>query len=251
MNKIDLLIIYLACGSPFGVFYFLQNRQYRSNRLFWLKTAFTFVMWLPFAVRLLWNKISFNQLQFVFINNEKVIYSIQKKIEAILIGADVQITIYDLREIFERYVGLTLAAGDEFINSKNPKNEFFRISNHSNNDLATVCYERRNRKRLLFHQTLARQDFLRLITDLSYFESEKKELGILAVKFAAALNDRKAQEILEIIFLENSQTNKQFAVKTLEKDLWKPERHKPLTVINPISTRLQTTAAATNSRSKD
>ncbi|MGI8640954.1 MAG: hypothetical protein ACR2MG_13540 [Pyrinomonadaceae bacterium] len=250
MNQTDLLIIYLACGAPFGVYYFLQNRRRKNTSLFWLETIFTFVVWLPFAVRLFRKKVTFNRSQSLLINKEKNLYSIQKQIEIILLETNLQISIYNFREIFERYIGLTLANSGENKNIIEAEKEIFRVSKNSNIELAAICYHRRNRKRLSFHHTLARQDFLNIIAKLAEFTSAQNRLGSLAIEFVITLKDTEARKTLEIMFAETSQTDKQFAVKNLEKDLWKPERHKPLP-INPISTQLQTMNATTRLRKID
>ena len=208
-------------------------------------------MWLPFAVRLLLNKVSTDQSHYLETKKEKSLYSIQKQIEAISLEMNLPISIYELREIFERYVGLTLVNADKNGAKTKLNKDFFQISDHADAGLAARCYERRNRKRLSFHHTLARQDFLNLIGKMSSSGVKQAELGDLAVEFAAVLNDSELRVALEAIFAENSQTAHQFPVTNLEKDLWKPEIHKPLPVINPISTRLQTMTAVTNSHSKD
>ncbi len=162
MNQIDLIIIYLACGAPFAVYYFLQNRRLRYTKLFWIKTTFAFILWLPLAAQLFWNKFSFFHSQFFLVNKEKSISSLQKQIEAILIESDSQISIYNFREVFERYAGLTKANSDKNNKISDSEKEVFRISENANIELAAICQHRRNRKKLFFHHTLARQDFLRL-----------------------------------------------------------------------------------------
>ena len=259
MNQSDLTIIYLACGAPFGVYYFLQNRRLKQKKIFWTYTTFAFILWFPFAVYLLWNKLSVDRSQLLTVNEERSIFSIKKQIEAILPHTNSQISIYNLRETFERYVGLTRAIYAENNKSTDAEKEIFRISVNSNVELAATCQHRRNRKRLFFHQTLARQDFLQTIAELSELNSNKKKLGKLSLEFVKLLKDFEAQEKLEKIFTNasqfeekfanNSQTNKNSAVKYLEKDLWNSEIQKPPPV-NPISTRLQT-MSATNSPGKD
>jgi hypothetical protein len=250
MNQTDLIIIYLACGAPFGVYYFLQNRRQKQTTLFWLKTTLAFILWLPLAARLFWNKFSFERSQFLTVNKEKSIFSIQKQIEAILLETDSLISIYNFREVFERYAGLTAANFDRSDNITDAEKEIFRISKNSDIELAAICQYRRNRKKLFFHHTLARQDFLNIIAKLSELSSDKKKLGNLSVEFVKLLNDIEAENALEKIFTTASQTDKDFAVKHLEKDLWNPEIQKPLP-INPIPTRFQTMSATTNLRSKD
>lgn len=250
MNLTDFLIIYLACGAPFGVYYFLQNRRRKQSNLFWIKTIFAFVLWLPFALQLLFEKFNSDHSQFLAISKERSIFSTQKRIEAILLETDSRISIYNFREIFERYIGLTLGIRNENDKPGDAEKEIFRISKNFNIELAAICQHRRNRKRLFFHHTLARQDFLSIIAKMSESISDKKNIGNLSVEFVKLLNDSEAENALEKIFASVSQTAKDSAVKYLEKDLWNPERQKPLP-INPISTRFQTMTATTNLRSKD
>jgi hypothetical protein len=47
MNLIDFFIIYLACGAPFGVYYFLQHRGGLDSRLLWLKRCSTLFFGCP------------------------------------------------------------------------------------------------------------------------------------------------------------------------------------------------------------
>ncbi len=67
---------------------------------------------------------------------------------------------------------------------------------------------------------------------MSELSSDKKKLGNLSFEFVKLLNDIEADNALEKIFTTASQTDKDFAVKHLEKDLWNPEIQKPLP-INP------------------
>ncbi|MEO6588731.1 MAG: hypothetical protein ABIP06_05335, partial [Pyrinomonadaceae bacterium] len=50
MNLFDAIIIYLACGAPFGVYYFVNHRLL-NNRVFF-KTVLILLCWLPFAILL-------------------------------------------------------------------------------------------------------------------------------------------------------------------------------------------------------
>ena len=52
MNWNDLIIIYLACGAPFAVYYYLQNRNLNEKNYLYLKTLFRFLVWIPDAFRL-------------------------------------------------------------------------------------------------------------------------------------------------------------------------------------------------------
>lgn len=252
MNQTDFAIIYLACGAPFGVYFFLQNRRSEKVYLLWIRTILTFVVWLPFAILLLLKKFRLDKKQFFSVNDEKRIFSIQKQIEEILVEKDSQISIYSFREIFERYIGLTAANYDQN-NVTGAEKEIFRISGSSNTELAAICYYRRNRKRLSFHHTLARQDFLKFTAQLFEMSSDQKKFAKLSIEFVKLLNDSEAENKLGELFRNDSQTEKGFAVNPLEKDVWNPETHKPLPInpISPISTQLQTMSLTTNLRAKD
>ncbi len=250
MNFTDILIIYLACGAPFGVYYFLQNRRKKDFSLFWIKTFFNFAFWLPFALGFfLENKIRQN-FYYLNPNNEKKIFLIQKQIESILHESKLKVSIYDYREIFDRYLGLTISKRGEAKKTADTEKEIFRITGHKQVELAAICLQRRNQKRLFYHHTLARQDFLQFIAKLFKVSSGKIKLGNLSVEFVKLLDDTEAQTALEKLFAENSQTDKQSVVKHLEKDLWNPNKHAPLSV-NPISTHLPSMTTTANLPVKD
>lgn len=251
MNLTDYLIIYLACGAPFSVYYFLQNRTKSVSSKLWLNTLITFAFWIPIAARLLReNKIFSNSVSAEAIQ-EKKLNLIQKQLEKCLQESSLKISIYEFRETIDRYIGLTLANQIHGEKISVAEKEIFRISENENVELAAICLSRRNQKRLSFHQTGAQQDFLHIINKLSEFSERKEIIGNLAVGFVKTLNDLEAKNQLEKMFMETSQTDKYFAVKQLEKDLWNTEIHKPLPT-NPISTRFRTMTATTNSlRGKD
>lgn len=244
MNLTDYLIIYLACGAPFGVYYFLQNRTKSDSSKLWLNTLITFAFWIPIAFRLLReNKILNKSVNLKFdvaltldAIQEKKLNLIQKQFENFLPESSLKISIYEFRETIDRYIGLTLANQSHSKKASITDKEFFRISENKNIELAAICLYRRNQKRLSFHHIQARQDFLHFINELSEFSEHKKIVSNLAVEFVKILNDLEANTLLEKMFMKSSQTDKYFVVKQLEKDLWNTEIHKPLP-INQISTR--------------
>lgn len=258
MNLTDFLIIYLACGAPFGVYYFLQNRTKAISSKLWLNTFITFAFWIPIAFRLLReNKFlnksvtaKFDTEQGLDATQEKKLNLIQKQLEQILQESSLKISIYEFRETIDRYIGLTLANQSHSRKASIAEKEFFRISENENVELAAICLSRHNQKRLFFHHIQARQDFLHFINQLSEFSSDKKIVGNLAIEFVKILNDFEADTLLEKMFSSTSQTDKYFAVKQLEKAIWNTEIHKPLPT-NQISTRFQTMTATTNLRGKD
>jgi len=257
MNSIDLMVIYLACGAPFAVYFFLQNRKKLSQKRLWLETLLIFAFWLLFAFRFLMlnRKFGWKFTKSPIFGDSNLIkdrklFLFQKQFEEILIQSSLQISVFEFREIIERYIGLTLAKQNNGKETTKAETEIFRIINHKNTNLAAACLHRRNRKRLFFHQTLAGQDFLNIIAKLSEFNSLRKRLGNLSIEFVTLLNDLDALAALENLFGENLQIDEKTSVNYLEKDLWNTEQQKPLQ-INPISTHLQNMTATTNLRVKD
>ncbi len=241
MNRIDFLIIYFSCGAPFAVYYFLQNKTGSKTVFFWLLNALVWTFWLPFALFLLFkNRRVLSNLDFLKTSadvseKERKIYQSQKRIEKILLESELEISIFDFRETAERYAGLTMAAQNE--PDKDWGKELFRAANIEKQELGKICLQRRNRKRLVFHQTEARQDFLQIIKQLTDSISDMETLERSSLEMIGLLNDSAARETLEKMFAENMQTGKVQNVEYSEKDLWNPQERKPLRT-ETISTRL-------------
>jgi hypothetical protein len=260
MNLYDFLIIYLSGGAPLGVYYFLLNRKTPHFKHLWLKTFLTFTFWLPFAYRLLRKSSLMQSVSGVFFgrklvldaNIEKNIYPIQKQLEKVFLESNLKLSIYEVREIFERYAGLTLTCQFEHNNSQTARteNKIFEIAGHQNAELAAACLHRRNRNRLTFHQTEARRDFLNLLAELFDSDSDIEKLHETAIEFVTLLNDTEARNAIEKIFDLKTQTAEELNVKNTETAIWKSETQKPL-LPKPSSTRLKALTAATSLRGKD
>jgi len=256
MNSFDFLIIYLTCGAPLGVFYFLQNRKQQIGIRLWLKTFFTFVFWLPFGFRLLMknqtNKKFFGdgKLFSKMAKTENEIFLVQSQFEEALQKSTLQISIFEFRKVFERYVGLTIAQGGENLNITEAGKEVFRIGNNGNVEIGAVCLNRRNLKRLTFHQTQARQDFFQVISHLVTAASDRKEFVETVADFLRLINDTEAQSALEKISFDSLQNDKSFAVNRSENYLWNTEIRKSPTA-KSTRLQLQTLTARTNSSAKD
>jgi hypothetical protein len=260
MNLYDFIIIYLACGAPLGVYYFLQHRKTSDFKHLRLKSLLNFLFWMPFAFRLLRRNAIFTSLyNKVFAGNaasdaeiEKNIRSLQKRLERIYLPSRLKISIYEFREILERYIGLTRSGQIEnnFSQTARPESEIFRISGHKNSSLGAICLNRRNRKRLSFHQTEARRDFLALLDELFDSGSDSENLYRAAIEFVTALGDAEALDSIKRIFDLEPQSRHAASVKNAETEKWKAERQPPL-ITRPDSPRLKALAATMNLRGKD
>jgi hypothetical protein len=255
MNSFDWLIIYLTCGAPLGVFYFLQNRKSQIGLRLWLKTFFTFIFWLPFGFRLLENRVrkNFTAGKKVFSGTAKTdaeFFLIKKQFEEALQKSNLQISIFEFREVFERYVGLTIAKDCADGKITQTQKEFFLIGNTGAVEIGAICLNRRNLKRLTFHQTQARQDFFQIINQLAAHATDKITFVKFAADFFRLLNDTEAQFVLNKSLSGDLHNKKGFAINRSESYLWNTEIRKPLTA-NTTTLQLQTLTPPANSSIKD
>ncbi len=244
MNFYDFIIIYLACGAPVGVYYYLQNRRLYSKQL-WLKSILIFVFWIPFFVQLIqksrirsnFSKIASKSKINPNASNDRI-QILKREMEDILNESDLNISIYEFREVFERFAGLTLARKNNQSNPYKHEKEFYRVASFQNREISAGCLHRRNQKRLYFHQTEAEKDFLKVIAGISNAVENPAQMMALTLEFVGLLNNFGEQKTLIKIFDSKLQTNPIDSVKDLEKDLWMPETLKPQTA-KPRSMRLQ------------
>lgn len=244
MKFSDILIIYLACGAPFGVYFFLQHRTEQNSKNIFLKSAALAFVWIPYALRLLHDFITINFRQ----NNLKEsaadkLSELQKQISQALFDSDSGISVFEFREVIERYTGLTLAlnAVDEFPSES--EEEIFRVALRQNIKLGAECLRRRNRSRIELHQTIARKDFLQLISELSRTVKDIENLRNLTAEFVKTLGDTEAQNVLREIFDNALQSGNKNYVRHLENEIWTPKEHQ-LSSADKIPIRLQTLTAA-------
>lgn len=251
MNFFDLFIIYLACGAPFGVYYYLTQRN-GNNRTFF-KTVLISLFWLPFAFQLLRRYITKELPNSIlakkdFVRDEEIL-AVKKELEDIFIKNKFDISVFELREIFDRYVGLTETALNQ--NDSNETNsEFFEIAGNKNTRLASKCHQRRNRRLLFFHHTLAGQDFLQVISEfVSRFPADE-EIGKTALKLVGILNDEATKKNLKLLLKSKMQSREEIPVQKPEKDLWIHDLQQPPTA-KVIRISMNTAGARINSPLKD
>lgn len=258
MNLRDIFIIYLACGAPFGVYYYLQNRNRTETRLLWVKSLLRFVVWIPFAFRIvarnsfltnLYNN-SFAKTSETDLKIELEIEEIKKFFEQSLPDAAKVFSIFEFRETFDRYVGLSVEIRDDHKDVSAAETELFRITNHHNKKLGEICLNRRNRKRLTFHQKIARRDFFEICNKIFDNSSEPQKLIAKADRLAVLLDDFEARRMFENLSHETLQFHENQNVINPEREIWNSEKPKPQTDTK-ISTNLQALTTAANLSSKD
>lgn len=259
MNFTDFLIIYLACGAPLGVYYFFQNRKTLYQNHLWLNSFLTTTVWFPYAFRLLQDFVTGKLLTYKFTKiretdalRKNKLDAIEKEVSQILLAEHTGIALFDFRETFQRYSGLTIALQNavEFETAAENEKELFRIAGNENVELGAKCLRRRNLNRLKFHQNLARIDVIEMFGAINAETKESEKFRFLANSYFKLLNDVKAENALGEIFSFPPQTINDFAVRNLEKDLWKPKEDKPLPA-SQTPLNLQTMSAAATIRKRE
>lgn len=240
MNTVDLIIIYLTCGAPFGVYYFYQQRDF-SNKL--RRSVLVTLFWFPFAFKLLHSFVTkkFPKTKF---DEKSLTDSFEKKFAQILLEENVDVLLFDFRETFERYIGLTKAVSTE---ANAAEAEIFQITNHGNKKLATKLLNRRNRSRLITHQILARRDFLRLIEKIYSGVFKQEKVRTLTVDFVKLIKDEEALAELHRIFQNPTQSASESPVNDMESEVWNPIEPKQLpTPRKPLNFRTMSATAITS-----
>lgn len=231
MNLSDFLIIYLACGAPCGVYFFLQNRKKLSTGNLWLKSFLTVFVWIPYAFRLLHDFYTRRKLSRRLLQKsdfDKQLADAVKRLVALFQDSKSRISVFETREVVERYAGLTVAwkAADADVPDQKEK-EIFRISLRQNATLATICLHRRNRTRLSAHQNQARLDFLQIVAELKSSAPDRAELKKAVFDFVELIGDREARKPLANALLEEPQSPDRRRVSDSEKVLWKARKPQP------------------------
>jgi hypothetical protein len=231
MNIFDFFIIYLSCGAPFGVYHFFLNRKKLTSTSLYVKSFLTVFVWIPYAFILLNDFATKRTLANQFARkaqSDARLFEIQKLLLQLQADSKEKISVFEFREILERYAGLTECCSTFDDTPNAAEVEIYRISLRKNSHIAANCLHRRNRHRLEFHQTNAREDFLQLISKLKSSVSDTEKLQHLAIELAKAVNDPETVDSIDQIFRKTPQSSKVFNVSKVENDVWNPREHKSL-----------------------
>ncbi len=244
MNYTDLIIIYLAGGSPFGVYYFFNSNG--NKKLVWLKSVLIIFVWIPYAFQLLYSNVTskLNNSKLSDISNQQNtlrnnLAKLQRGFEDYLPTNKAEMSLFELREIIERYSELTTIQSELNGKPANHEKEIFRINGNNEIEISAICLNRRNHKRLLSHQTQAKSDFLKSLRILFNSTKDVKKLGEHSIEFVKLLNEDEALISVFELYKEFSQTLQESNVSNSEKDLWTTQEPKQSNT-KQISIRLQT-----------
>ncbi len=238
MNFLDFIIIYLTCGAPFAVEYFIKHRVSSTHTRCLIKASLILIFWLPYSLNILWqfikeqNKshINFDNDKDLNVLNENKIQDIQKKMESVSLKINGKYSLFEFRDLVNRYKGFMLETQVENKTPDAAEREIFTVSNSSSVDVSAICLHRRNRNRLFFHQRRAQKDFLAFLT--ATFRTSVHSNGVyfilLAFELTVLLKDFEMQKKLKQNFPDILPNNSDFVVKFLEYELWNTEIHEEL-----------------------
>lgn len=221
MNFYDFIIIYLACGAPFGVFYFVNHRNSESRVL--IRTFLITTFWIPFAFHLL-KKAAGTKSNHAVLSKQEIlrdeeISETKKNLERAFLRRNLTLSIFELREVFERYIGLTLAKENQE-SGVSENSPVFKAAGNQNFEIASKCHQRRNRKLLSFHQTLAERDFFNLISGFVSRFPHDESIENFSLKLANLLEDGKTEKELKNLFKNSRQSAENRRVLKTEKEKW-------------------------------
>lgn len=191
MSLFDLFIIYFAAGAPFGVYRATTlKRSVTANVV--LGLLFQIVLWPVFTIRMLVGDGKRSEA-----GNE--LDRLKSEIEHLAFTESSASAIFDFREVFARYTGLSQAANTEV--APGQVSDIFEVGKAENPQLATAILARRNREKLIFHQMTARNEFVDVVSGLAI---DQPEVIALATKVAVCVKDELAIEELAALTSHSS-----------------------------------------------
>jgi hypothetical protein len=195
MDLLDVLIIYLACGAPFGMYQMMARRPV-STRNAAAFAALHLALWPFFATSALLNRIGNAEASTQRLFDERI-DRIRAEMESIAFSNSPVSSVFEFREVFYRYAGLTDAAKS----ASDPvrHTSIAELNRSGSSEVAAACIARRNREKLQLHQTESRIDFVDAISLLLLETSRKPLLLSLAVRLAEHLQDRDAVDELNTL----------------------------------------------------
>ena len=187
MNFSETLIIYLACGAPFGVEY-LQRRTDRSI----LATAFgvlaRFILWPIAAGRMLYRLIARSSELLLDLPDaaDQRLSAIRTRFETMIHADQGPPRVFEFRDTFLRYTGLARSGSTE---PGTGVAEIFEVTGRDDVTLATMCLARKNASRLARHRELARDEFSNFIAGAAAAGRSPDDIVRLAFETADAVSD--------------------------------------------------------------
>jgi hypothetical protein len=204
MSIADVIVIYLAVGAPFAVYQYFQNRRSRKARRLFL-SVFALLFWPAVAaglvIRQLTNAYSDNHFvsdRHLDVSAEKA-NEIRKRLSTELVGTLPELSVYDLRDVLDRYVGLSIMANETTPATDGPPAFMFSAAGRERYELGVLCLTRRNRRRVLGRHSAVRYEFLNLFERLSERHPKRDAHLALGIDLARELKDDNTVDLLQAL----------------------------------------------------
>ncbi len=187
MTIIEIVIIYLALGTPLGVYKFASLTD-KFTGLSLLRTTFAYFAWPAAAPRLAYRIAVANNDEQTFTQK---LEHIRGRIESLAFAEAKSAEIFEFREIFYRYTGLT-EAGSSIVGTDHITN-LGDIGFIADPAIAARCAARRNQATITAYQTIASDDMISLVRSIKHRDPE---IAGQALDLAVMLNDTTTAEQL-------------------------------------------------------
>lgn len=208
MKFYEALIIYLALGAPFAVYQYFQTRKLNPLHQS-VQIALSLLFWFPLAVFRAIRRAFQGRDRLAFASSgnsdsrgETRIRAIEDEIKRELLSTGSKNTAREFCEIFERYTGLSEALVAADLHPTRREREIFIFTNHANADLAAICINRRNHRRLELHRDNALTDLLRFLEDLGYNNLSIQPILRACIDAANLLGDFETAENIKKTLLK-------------------------------------------------
>ncbi len=200
MSTVDLLIIYLAFGSPLMVHRYLFSSHLSQPRRV-LVSLFTLAFWIPVATQMVYRRLvnAYSRASFVTVEDldsiDRLVADLRKTLKAELPNAGRSFAMRDVVVTVERYVALSIAWRERGACAFQGQ-ELFSVAG-TDPDLASVCLTRRNRRRIETQHMRARADLLSVFAALSETPAARAAMEDVLTNIAPLLDDRELFNSIE------------------------------------------------------
>lgn len=170
---------------------------------------------------------------------EKTADDVQRRLEKMSGENNSGAEFYRFKEVSARYAGLSLAVLNDQADSVDPVKSLLQFSEAGSRELGSICLRRRNRQRLVHHQTSAGEDFAAAVAEIRLKTDDQKSFKNLALELSEILRDRLTNEKLKRYFRFSPPSAAEPEVGYSEQILWKT---RPSKIISPESISINLTA---------
>lgn len=190
MTLAEILIIYLACGAPFGVQYLLDSNHRRVLHTI-AGVLSRFIIW-PVGAAIMLARLSkaAPRLDIGGSNFDgDALARIRSRFESQIMLSNRSASVFEFRDAFLRYTGLAGSACE--VEIWPGVSELFRVAGHPDEHLAVLSLQRKNTAKLEYHRERSRNEFSRTIESLVSTADNISEIIMLAVETAECVSDRR------------------------------------------------------------